>query len=97
MCYKHVSCQSTYNVLYMYGEYRSISINIPVFMSKPIIIMFRSLILLAEVYSDLGHPALALPHVMDCLTLCETNHLPSQRAKLCLAQLQVQCIGEEHL
>ena len=45
--------------------------------------------LLCELYSDLGLPAMALPHVMNCLTLCDNCHLPSQRAKLCLAHLQV--------
>ena len=49
----------------------------------------RFLVLLAEIYSELGLPAMALPHVTDALTVCESNHLPSLQAKLCLAQLQV--------
>ena len=52
----------------------------------------RCLVLLAELYSELDLPAMALPHVMDSLAVCENSHLPPQQAKLCLAQLQVHCI-----
>jgi hypothetical protein len=43
----------------------------------------------AEIYSELGLPAMALPYIVDSLTICENNHLPSQQSMLCLAQLQV--------
>ena len=51
--------------------------------------LLRCLLLLVEAYSELGLPAVALPHVTECLSHCQTHHLSPHPATLWLAQLQV--------
>lgn len=50
----------------------------------------KCLLLLVEAYSELGLPAVALPHVTECLSHCQTHHLSPHPATLWLAQLQLQ-------
>lgn len=50
----------------------------------------RLLVLKAEVHASLGQPAMALPHLLHCISLCREHHLLSTSAQLCLAQVQVE-------
>ena len=49
----------------------------------------RSQLLLADILSTQGFPAMAIPHVMACMSHCEEWHLSTHTAKLSLAHLQV--------
>ena len=47
------------------------------------------LILLAETHSEQGLPAMALPHVLECMAVCERQRLSQRQAVLRLAHIEV--------
>lgn len=52
--------------------------------------LYRALEVIAEVHCACDQPSLALPHLMDSLTLCTTHHLSPYTTQLWLAHTQVR-------